>query len=461
MNELLVDYSKIGDLPKIKILLEQGVDWEYNNLEALFQASINGHVNVVDLYIKMYLDAGYDFGEEIIDKMLTKAIQNGQTQVVIQYFYRFQELDRSYNHYLGLAVSFNKLEIAHFLLRKYVLYLGHDEQDNSHLLTAIRLENLDMVKLLEEYAIEHRDAIKVALETGNKDTLQYLLTRGYGLNLDERYYTPNLELLEWLFTSGYDNIEYLLMKAIQKNDLHVIKYIIEKQGSTIGQEVKKIILDHIVDVTKLEILKYLTSKLVGLTKEEHEDYLGVLFYYLVSEMGNMGNQQKEDDIQELVNYLLLQYPTFFDSENFTEMLGNLSQVHKSLNEKNIMFLLLGGANPDPEYDGTWVDEGDFILKLASIRGYKQVVKFITLNTKNIPIRRELLETAWIYSNQFIPNQNVVTFMDEYEEDVQEDNQVYKYLLDLQNTNASGLHKTLPLEMLLETQKYLGGNRRKI
>lgn len=134
-----------------------------------------------------------------------KAIEHGTVDAVKQYLDRDSGLLANYgSEFINCAITFNRLDILHYLHD-----IGADMTggNNSSLLKAIFLQNLEIVQFLHYVGVRHQYAVHEAARCANLDIVKYLHTVGYDIfATDYDECTPLLLAAE----SGYINIvEYL------------------------------------------------------------------------------------------------------------------------------------------------------------------------------------------------------------------------------------------------------------
>lgn len=159
---------------------------------------------------------------------------------------------KSDNQRIFAAIEGNNVSYISSLIKDKVNLMGIFDEESTYgpLWYAIMNNKLDIVKLLVEYGLpiepksdyEGYSSLELAIESNNKDILDYLIKEGANINfvninertlLDEAIRMNNYEMVEYLISKGIksdkDTLSSSLYYAIKENSsLKIIKYLLSK-----------------------------------------------------------------------------------------------------------------------------------------------------------------------------------------------------------------------------------------
>jgi hypothetical protein len=259
-----------------------------------------------------------------------------------------------------------------------------------------------------------------------------------GGNLDILKYFENLLVTDVVAIN-------LAIESIEDGTVEILEYIVNKYMNRISSFSIYKAFENALNESNTGIVKFLLENLIrDVKKFKNENFS--------NDQAN-NNQDNNDDESDDGNSTPLETAIALVRDNDYEILKlvlkhNAIYTHSSLAEAvryNDLYIvkLLFFYYPN-EIDLSW--ENHNYLSSTIQKGKKELFKFL-ISKYPFKEQRKMLNFSWNHL-KYEHNWYDYKFKNKI-------NPVKEYLQNLLNTNQSGLHKIIPYELLLETQKYLG------
>ena len=166
----------------------------------------------------------------------------------------YECVKNTFNKAIYNAIKTNNLDIAEYLMKKYVEIVG------GAVYHAASKGNLPIVKYLVEKGAKIGDeAVRNAAESGNLDLVKYLVDEK-GAKIC-RYALPiavgkgSLDVVKYLIEKGAKTNYWIVYQAAESGNLDLVKYLVEK-----GEEIGDQAVGNAANKGNLPIVKYLVEK---------------------------------------------------------------------------------------------------------------------------------------------------------------------------------------------------------
>ncbi|ARF08124.1 ankyrin repeat protein [Catovirus CTV1] len=240
-NNIIIFASKMGRLEIVKYFISMKITRSSSLIDnALISAAENGHLNIVEFFVLYNANIYADDYRAII-----LACQNNHISVVKFFIRKSDELnDNCYVSYaLTAASQYNRLDIAKLLIDKC-----KNDKDilNQAIIYAVQNNHIEIVEFL--------------IKNGADDYDQMLQNASsYG----------NLKIVELCITQSISkvDIDWALIRACQKDHLHVVKYLISIGANKTAKN--NLPLINAANNNNLNIIKYLIDNGVSAMAENN------------------------------------------------------------------------------------------------------------------------------------------------------------------------------------------------
>ena len=229
-----------GNLETIKYFIKHGANL---NKRSFVYALANGHFHLINYFIS----TGFKI-EDVADDAFVNAVEKDRSDVLEYLLPYLQDKEGIIQESYNTIVGYGKLDTVKYLISKGA------KVRNADLLSALRKEDLDLVKLLVENGADiHFDNDQVfvmAASYDHLDIVKYLLSKGINIHtrndtaLIMASYHGHLEMVKLLVENGADihaGNDAALIYTVQNNRPAIVKYLVE-QGADIHADDNKLLL---------------------------------------------------------------------------------------------------------------------------------------------------------------------------------------------------------------------------
>jgi ankyrin repeat protein len=219
-RELFVHYVTKGNLPVVNYLLDNGVNINYDNNQAIMLSILNGHLEITKFLFEKNANL------VIYDYVFGHCAENGHLDVV-KYLLEEKGMDPNANNDYAFVYS---AQNGHFEIVKYLFEKNTNINLNINIAFGYSAKNghIQIVKfLLENGADIHDDneyALRCSVENQHIATVKYLLENGADANVFD-FFNNNEKFSPIHYYYGTLNED-----IIKKNKIEIIDLILKYNG---------------------------------------------------------------------------------------------------------------------------------------------------------------------------------------------------------------------------------------
>lgn len=259
INDMLKNRSMEGNIEKVKEAIKSGADIYDDDSISFRLACINGHMNIVELFLEIGDNSLFKKSNDRIKMMMMFVIKNGHNKI-FKYLVEKGFIGMHVDKIFLYSCKFNNVEIVDCLI-KYGANV-HVE-DNEALKSSVMLGNLEVVKYLKNLINidNYKDEMLIAACRNNRPGMvDYLISNGADVKSQDNLAlmsTNNLKIIKSLISAGVDihaQNELTLIKIGSNGDIEGLKYLIEQHDCNIhaqDDEILKKTLKNLVSPSKI------------------------------------------------------------------------------------------------------------------------------------------------------------------------------------------------------------------
>lgn len=194
-NELLLYFSKLGQVKQVKHLVEQGANIHLRDGGALCYSAQYGHLELVTYFVEQGADIHvYD------DRVFQLSAENGHLEILKYIIKKSGGMQIKTTH-------INDNNALFLSVRPWYFYALCWSAKNGH---------LDIVKYLVEHGVNRNEELNEALcwsaEKGQLDVVKYLIEQGADAHANDDY------AFHWSSTFGHSDVNNYLKKVINEKN---------------------------------------------------------------------------------------------------------------------------------------------------------------------------------------------------------------------------------------------------